>query len=167
MVPIKFTLHLDGQDESLIGAICQYSYHQDIEEEDLFTMELDGQLVYKDSNLDKIQKVYIEQAINDMVYDACPESLNLFPEARKNLKEFAQKVCKALDAALDNGDVVHHAADQAARTTNEALEEAKVERKIFVHKLSSQIHSDEISQINHPKEVIVATNRRDNPTCGN
>lgn len=98
MIPIKFTLNLTGQDDSLIGSICQYSYHHDIEEEDLFTMELDGQLVYKDSNLDKIQKGYIEQAINDMVYDACPESLNLFPEARKNLKTFVQKVCKALDA---------------------------------------------------------------------
>jgi hypothetical protein len=100
MVPIKFTLGLSGQDDTLIGAISQYSYHGDVQAEDLFATELSGQVVYKDSNLDKIQKGYIEQAVEDFTYDACAESMNLFPEARKNLKAFAQKVRKAMDADI-------------------------------------------------------------------
>jgi len=98
MVPIKFTMSMDAQDETLIGCLCQHYYHDSVEPEDLFSMELIGQLVYKDSNLDKIQKGYIEQAIDDFTNDACPESLNLFPELRKNLKAFTNKVKKSLDA---------------------------------------------------------------------
>lgn len=94
MVPIKFEVDLE-EEADLFDYISLYSCKLQIE--DIFSPCLKGELDAKNSNLDKIQKVYIKESVAEFAENACESSLNLFPDLRKDMKALANAVSKVLE----------------------------------------------------------------------
>lgn len=95
-VPIKFDLdfefvNFDNFEDFLIS---EYGYyHNQFEVERLmYDYKFSAKIVDKDSTLDKMQKPYFVDGLANMADDACEECLNLFPEARKQLRDFVKKI---------------------------------------------------------------------------